>query len=305
MNDKLKVLLADLHTKMPDVQVLVDPGLSEDTPTWLDLRAGDKTATIEYRPLTGFGLYTPDSDESGDDFGTGPTEIYRTIEPLLVRLGKYFRSGASQIIGLRELRELCLLTQEELGERAGKKQSAISKVESRDELRLGTLVEYVKTLGGNVNIRAHFEDFDVRLSVSSSDAPKVRRTGSATWVNRPIEASSDRVNMAARSTPKHKRATASFLIEIQWIEGASHFTLKQCDHGFVLYLTSTATAPAREFSNAKWLHWFDKTYKLARSTTDPAIWDVELTLKAAQLHMARMKAELTERGEEGVLPWVS
>jgi transcriptional regulator with XRE-family HTH domain len=301
MNENLKVLLAELHARMPDVQVIVDPGLNEDATTWLDLRSGDRSATIEHRPLAGFGLYTIDNTESEDDFGTGPTEIYRAVEPLLVRLVKHFGLGASDLIGLRELRELCLLTQEELGERAGKKQSAISKVESRDELRLGTLVEYVQTLGGNVQIRANFLDFDVPLSIPSSDERKARRFGSVRWVNRPTEVSGDRLSAAARSSPKNKRARVSPQIEIMWTEGVSQFTLTQCDQTFVLLSTSKTPAIA-SFQRLK---WFDKIYKLTPSATDPMSWNVTLPLRDAQLHVARMRADVSKRGEEFVLPCVS
>ncbi|MGH8489108.1 MAG: helix-turn-helix domain-containing protein [Gammaproteobacteria bacterium] len=283
MNKTLASFLDGLTT-MPHVSVCVDLGVKEDAPTWFDLRCAGKSATVEYRPQSGFGLYT----DEVDDYGTGPTEIYRAVEPLLIRLDKHFGSHTSGSISLRDLRELRSITQEQLGGLAGKKQSAISKVEARDKLLLGTLVEYVEALGGNVRINVHFKDFDVPLRVPFSDArSRPRRAGSVAWTNRPAPAVNDP------------------MLEVQWTEGPLLFILRQRDETGALQLTLKPSVALHVSAGFEWLHWFGQAYKLTLRGADPATWDVALPLRTAQLLVARMTAEVSDKSEDEVLPWVS
>lgn len=62
----------------------------------------------------------------------------------------------SQTSTLRELRRALGLTQIELGERLGKPQEEISRIERRADLRLSTLRAYVHALGGHLQLRCEF-----------------------------------------------------------------------------------------------------------------------------------------------------
>jgi len=302
MNETLTSFLDELTMRMPDIKVRLDPGVTQEAPVWLDLRGEEKSATIEYRPMSGFGLYADEVDE----YGTGPTEIYRAVEPLLVRLSKHFGSPPSGSLGLRDLRELRSITQEQLGELAGKKQSAISKIEARDELLLGTLVEYVKALGGNVLINVHFKDFDVPISVPSSnvhsDPP---RAGAVAWMNRPAHATNEGVRMAAKSATKRKAMKTPSQLDVQWSEGPLLYILRQQDEIVLLQLKSKPPATPHVSAQCQWLHWFDRRYELTLRDREPATWDVALSLRSAQLLVARMTAEIVDKKEGDVLPWVS
>jgi transcriptional regulator with XRE-family HTH domain len=57
------------------------------------------------------------------------------------------------------------VSQVTLAEKAGVKQSAISRFEQRSEVKLGTLAAAVKALGGELEVRAHFPDSDVPISL--------------------------------------------------------------------------------------------------------------------------------------------
>jgi DNA-binding Xre family transcriptional regulator len=68
-------------------------------------------------------------------------------------------------IGLYELRRSRDISQIELAQRLQITQSAISKFENGGDLRLSTLRDYVEALGGRLELRAHFDDRTVLLSI--------------------------------------------------------------------------------------------------------------------------------------------
>ena len=156
--------------------------------TWIDAQLGSIDFTIEHRPGVGFGLYTADDDS----FGSGPDEVYRDVETLLRRLGKIFSpeksrntrqhisvskkqkliKGADEDVNdvfppghahlnLRELREILGVTQSQLAEVLGQRQSAISMIEGRNDVLLSTLFSWIRGLGGNLEIKAHFSQCDL------------------------------------------------------------------------------------------------------------------------------------------------
>lgn len=59
---------------------------------------------------------------------------------------------------LEELRAARQLTQQQLAKLLKKDQSAISKLERRTDMYLSTLREFVKAMGGDLEIRAVFPD---------------------------------------------------------------------------------------------------------------------------------------------------
>ncbi len=61
-------------------------------------------------------------------------------------------------IRLTELRNALGINQEELGELLNKKQAAISRLERRSDMHVSTLREFIKALGGKLEIIARFPD---------------------------------------------------------------------------------------------------------------------------------------------------
>ena len=62
---------------------------------------------------------------------------------------------------LRTLRRNRAVTQAELAAIMGVRQASVSKLENRNDMRLGTLRRYVEALGGEFEIRVRFPDGDV------------------------------------------------------------------------------------------------------------------------------------------------
>src|SRR5438132_11489806 len=69
-----------------------------------------------------------------------------------------------QEIPLHELRAARLLTQEHLAKLLGINQSAVSKIERRTDMYVSTLADFVRAMGGRLEIRAIFPDGAVSIT---------------------------------------------------------------------------------------------------------------------------------------------
>jgi DNA-binding XRE family transcriptional regulator len=77
-----------------------------------------------------------------------PADAHRRVaERVIVELEK---------IPLSQLRKARKLTQTDLAGKLGVDQAAVSRVESRSDLYLSTLREYIEAMGGQLEIRADF-----------------------------------------------------------------------------------------------------------------------------------------------------
>lgn len=74
-------------------------------------------------------------------------------------------------MALSEIRQTRQITQETMADLLHVKQSTVSKLESRKNLSLKTLKEYVKTLGGQLEIRVIFsngESYPYRMNIHAA-----------------------------------------------------------------------------------------------------------------------------------------
>ena len=63
-----------------------------------------------------------------------------------------------EVEGLRALRKLLGLTQEELGDRLGIKQPSVHKIERQADVQLSTLRRFVEAAGGSLELIIHLPD---------------------------------------------------------------------------------------------------------------------------------------------------
>lgn len=169
--NRLNEFLTGIETDLPGLKMDVDRHEGdEDRAAWIDLSDGNRSVTIEYRPQRGFGLYFDDGSEI-DDFGSGPIELYRDLRPLINRLKKFFSGGGNtSITRLREIREVLGVSQKQLSKAFHQEQSSISKMENRDEIFLSTLYSYIHNLGGTLEMKIHFRECDLSLSIDKPSA---------------------------------------------------------------------------------------------------------------------------------------
>jgi hypothetical protein len=162
MDNVLEQFRTNLLANIKNCEVDIDAPDSEAGNWWIDVHAGKKRLSLEYRPKKGFGVFDRDSS-----YGEGPTEVYRTANLAARRVVQLFaaRKQDSASLTLKTLRELYGLQQVDVAQKIGVKQSAISRSEQRKEVKLGTIESLVKAMGGTVEVRAHFPDSDVKLLV--------------------------------------------------------------------------------------------------------------------------------------------
>jgi DNA-binding phage protein len=162
--EHLKNLLIE---RLPQSHVKVDEPEHDGGNYWVDVSVGKKRHTVEYCPGKGFGLFHEDAG-----YGEGPAEIYRTPQRVAQRLAQLMAvgNGKSSRLGLKDLRELYGHSQVALAKKAGVKQPAISRFEKRGEVKLSTLAATIKALGGKLEMRAHFPDADLPISLSTTKA---------------------------------------------------------------------------------------------------------------------------------------
>ena len=86
------------------------------------------------------------------------------------RHGKLRRLGRS--LGLRDVRHLAGGTQSAIAQSLGMDQAGVSRLEKRGDWKLSTLRDYVAALGGVLELRVRFPDFEAPLEPAGPPARK-------------------------------------------------------------------------------------------------------------------------------------
>jgi DNA-binding XRE family transcriptional regulator len=149
---------------LPKARVSVEEPAEAHGSFWIDVHVGGRRHTVEYRPEQGFGFFHRDTG-----FGEGPAEIYRNANRASLRLAQVAtKKGKASELDLKNIRALYGMSQVELAKKAGVKQPAISRFEKRGEVKLSTLAETIRALGGKMEVRAHFSDATIPVSVPTT-----------------------------------------------------------------------------------------------------------------------------------------
>ncbi|NVN86926.1 MAG: XRE family transcriptional regulator [Rhodopseudomonas sp.] len=113
------------------------------------------------------------------------TDQYRTVPTSEVfdkfpaarraRIKKRAAVLIAEELGLQELRQSRKLTQEQVAKRVGGKQVYVSRLEKRGDMKVSTLRDYVKAIGGRLDLVVTFpEGPSVRLK-DARESPLRRR----------------------------------------------------------------------------------------------------------------------------------
>jgi hypothetical protein len=150
-----------LNAYLSSASISVDSPQSPDGVFWLDVTDGDRQLTLFWRARFGFGVFTSD-----EGYGDKPDERYEDPRKAALRVFQLLEkpTGTENTLWLREVRALVGIQQVELANQLHVNQAAISRLENRDNLKIGSLIAYFEALGGQVDIRVRFSDFDVPVT---------------------------------------------------------------------------------------------------------------------------------------------
>ena len=79
---------------------------------------------------------------------------------------------------LQELRHARNLSQEQLARTLSVKQSSVSKLEQRTDMYISTLRNFIKAMGGDLEIIARFPDGSVQIKQFEDIATKIKKINS-------------------------------------------------------------------------------------------------------------------------------
>lgn len=146
---------------LPGVTITYEEPANPDGLFWIDIKSNDQWITVQYSSSENyFGLFLPDNECPFSK----PNEIHRNFDLLLSRLQMIFIEDQVEI-HLKQIRELLGKTQMDLSMISGQKQSSISKMENRNDLKLSSLKNFIGILGGSLEIVAHFKEFDLPIKL--------------------------------------------------------------------------------------------------------------------------------------------
>jgi Phage derived protein Gp49-like (DUF891)/Helix-turn-helix domain len=94
---------------------------------------------------------------------TGKGRWYEEHVPIAERIYDEHVAKLIAEYALDELREARSMTQARLADIPGKDQSVISRIEKRTDMYVGTLAEFIRAMGGELEIRAVFPEGSVRI----------------------------------------------------------------------------------------------------------------------------------------------
>ena len=90
-------------------------------------------------------------------------EIRKKAAPETLQRARTKTERILAALELTALRQARGLTQEELAERLGVRQTHVSRMERRVDMRVSTLRDVIEAMGGELVLTAHFPDGDFRI----------------------------------------------------------------------------------------------------------------------------------------------
>lgn len=130
---------------------------------WLTLHIDGADLEVSWQASAGFGVHT-----LSPGFGGKPDEIYadpeRCARRLLQIAARRRTGGAGYDFTLRDMRQLCGVSQAELAATLGTDQGHVSRLERKTDLKASVLRAFVQALGGELELRVRFPDFTAPLA---------------------------------------------------------------------------------------------------------------------------------------------
>jgi len=169
----IEVLRDRIKRSIPRVVAKMDEPADRAGGRWyLDLKHKGHKVVVEWARKKGFGVSASLLD---DGYGEGPEEVYKDLSATAKRVIELLRERRNtrppRPVLLRELRALTHLTQEQLAERLGVRQGAVSRMEQRKDMTVSTLSRVIEAMGGKLEIVARFPNEAIPISQFGERAP--------------------------------------------------------------------------------------------------------------------------------------
>ena len=143
---------------------------------WLDARNGEHAVRVEWAPRRGFGVSASAPDD--DTYGEGPDEAFESPQSAAARAIELLRTRTHTLptrdVLLGDLRAMIGMTQEQLAQRLGVRQAAVSRLERRGDITLSSLQRFVAALGAELEIRVRTSTGE-RVRLFTPEASKSHR----------------------------------------------------------------------------------------------------------------------------------
>ena len=152
-----------LAKQLPQAALTVDKPKEAGGLWFLDVDVDGHKVIVQWQESAGFGV----SCSSNHGYGEGPDEFYTNLEAVKHRVLSLLLSGSQTspppTVRLHELRKACGVSQIELAERLSIQQGAVSRLERRSDIKISTIRDFVKSLGGDLKLMATFPDGAVKI----------------------------------------------------------------------------------------------------------------------------------------------
>jgi DNA-binding transcriptional regulator YiaG len=157
----IETLARQLRKRFPKASIVLDGPKKRSGVWYLDVTHDGHSLVIQWQEGSGFGVSSAEHA-----YGEGADEVYQDEEATYGRtisllLSRSFTSPPEPV-RLKELRKERGLSQAELAAILNKQQGEISKIERRQDVRVSTLRDYVKSMGGTLQIVARMPGGIVR-----------------------------------------------------------------------------------------------------------------------------------------------
>lgn len=155
---EMELLAAQLRERFPEGRISLDVPSAPDGVWYLDVEVENHAVAIQWKDGAGFGIECSPSIAYGD----GADETYHDLEAAYSRVVSLLLSktytAPPAAVRMRELRKERGISQEVLAESLNVRQSAISKLERRNDVLVSSIREIVRSMGGELRITAKFPD---------------------------------------------------------------------------------------------------------------------------------------------------
>jgi DNA-binding XRE family transcriptional regulator len=172
MSDSIHELIEALQSEV-SVSFNIDEPSNPEGEWWVDIEIDGMRSNVLWQPALGFGLFTDVSD-----YGRRPQEIYKNpveASARILQLAAQWRKDARiHPLSLRELRHLLGETQSDLAHNLGTDQARVSRMEKGADIKVSALINYLRAMGGRLELRAHFPTFEAPIEPVDPVAIKPR-----------------------------------------------------------------------------------------------------------------------------------